>query len=76
MILQIQKHIKKATFILIIFIFFLSFDVYAQEEGKCEGALVRCLIDAVSFLPSFSPFYKHIIYCLGGYIFCIKYLKN
>jgi len=76
MILQIQKHIKKACLILIIFTIFLSTNVSPMEAGRCERALSNCLLDAISSIPFFSRVYLDIAYCLNGWIFCRKYLKN
>lgn len=76
MILQIQKHMKKTALILIIFTIFLSANVSSLEAGHCEKAVSNCLLDSLSSIPFFSRVYLDIAYCLNGWIFCRKYLKN
>lgn len=76
MILQIQKHMKKASLILVIFAILLSTNVSPLEAGRCEKALSNCLLDAILSIPFFSRVYMDIAYCLNGWIFCRKYLKN
>ena len=76
MILQIQKHMKKASLILIIFTIFLSVNVSPMEAGRCEKALSDCLLDSILFIPFFSRVYLDIAFCLNGWIFCRKYLEN
>ena len=76
MISQIQKHMKKASLILIIFTIFLSANVSPLEAGRCERALSNCLLDAILSIPFFSRVYLDIAFCLNGWIFCRKYLEN
>jgi len=76
MILQIQKHIKKASLILIIFTIFLSTNVSPMEAGSCEKALANCLLDSLMHIPFFARVYSDMAYCLNGWIFCRKYLEN
>ena len=76
MILQIQKHMKKATLILIIFTVLLSTNVSTLEAGRCERALASCLIDAILNIPFFARVYSDIAYCLNGWVFCGKYLED
>ncbi len=76
MILQIQKHIKKASLILIILTIFLSASVSSLEAGRCERALSRCLLDSLRSIPFFTRVYLDIAYCLNGWVFCDKYLEN
>ena len=76
MILQIQKHMKKASLILIVFAIFLSVNVSPLEAGSCEKAVSNCLLDAITSIPLFSRVYLDIGYCVNGWIFCRKYLKD
>ena len=76
MISQIQKHIKKASLILIIITIFFSVNVSPMEAGKCEKALSNCLLDAILNIPYFARVYTDIAYYFNGWIFCIKYLEN
>ncbi len=76
MILQIQKHMKKASLILIFLTIFLSINVSSLEAGGCEKALSRCLLDSIMSIPFFARVYTDIAYCLNGWIFCIKYIEN
>ncbi len=76
MILQIQKHMKKASLILIILTIFLSANVSSLEAGRCEKALLNCLLDSLRSIPHFTRVYLDIGYCLNGWVFCGKYLKE
>ena len=76
MILQIRKHMKKASLILIILTIFLSANVSSLEAGRCEKALLRCLFDSLRSIPFFTRVYQHIGYCLNGWVFCGKYLEK
>jgi uncharacterized membrane protein YqaE (UPF0057 family) len=76
MILQIQKHMKKASLILIIFTIFLSVNVSSLEAGACEKALVNCLFDSLGSIPFFTRVYTDIAYCLNGWVFCQKYVEK
>lgn len=77
MITQIQKHFKKTTLILAFLMLFLSLIASGEEEqGKCEEAFERCMIDALTYIPNFTLVYIHAIYCANGYAFCIKYIKK
>lgn len=74
MISQIQKHMKKASLILIILTLFLSVNVSSLEAGRCEKALLNCVLDSLRSIPHFTRVYLGIGYCLNGWIFCGKYL--
>ncbi len=76
MILQIQKHMKKASLILIILTIFLSVNVSSLEAGRCERALSYCLLDSLRSIPFFTRVYLDIGYCLTGWVFCGKYLEK
>ncbi len=76
MILQIQKHMKKASLILIILTIFLSANVPSLEARRCEKALLNCLLDSLRSIPHFTRVYLHIGFCLNGWVFCDKYLEN
>jgi hypothetical protein len=76
MISQIQKNMKKASLILIIFIVFLSANVSQVEAGRCERALSSCLLDSILNIPFFARVYSDIAYCLNGWIFCQKYIEE
>jgi hypothetical protein len=76
MISQIQKHMKKASLILIIFTIFFSVNVSPMDAGRCEKALSNCLFDAILNIPFFARVYTDIAYCVNGWIFCRKYLEN
>ncbi len=76
MISQIQKHMKKASLILIILTIFLSANVSSLEAGKCEKALLNCLFDSLWSIPNFTRVYLNIGYCLNGWVFCGKYLAK
>ena len=76
MISQIQKHMKKASLILIILTIFLSVNVSSLEAGRCEKALLNCLLDSLWSIPFFTRVYLDIAYCLNGWIFCGKYLEK
>lgn len=71
---QIQKNIKMLTIFFLILVTFLSLHLFAEEDAKCERAYLRCMMDAVRFIPDFTSFYSYTIYCLSGYAFCEKYL--
>ncbi len=76
MISQIQKHMKKASLILIILTIFLSANASSLEAGRCEKALSYCLLDSLLSLPFFTRVYLNIGYCLTGWVFCGKYLEK
>jgi hypothetical protein len=76
MILQIQKHMKKASLILIILTIFLGANVSSLEAGRCEKALSNCLLDSLWSLPNFTRVYLNIAYCLNGWVFCGKYIEK
>ncbi len=76
MILQIQKHMKKASLILIILTIFLSANASSLEAGRCEKALSICLLDSLRFIPFFTRVYLDIAYCLNGWVFCTKYIEK
>jgi hypothetical protein len=76
MILQIQKHMRKATLILIILTVLLSTNVSTLEAGRCERALANCLLDAIMNIPYFARVYSDMAYCLNGWVFCQKYLEE
>lgn len=76
MILQIQKHIRKVTLILIVLMIFLSLGAAGQDNGKCEKAFKKCMFDAARRFPMFSMLYVQSVYCFGGYFFCKKYLDK
>lgn len=76
MIFQIQKHIRKVTLILIVLMIFISIGAAEQDNGKCEEAFIKCMIDAARHLPMFSMLYIQSVYCIGGYLFCKKYLDK
>ncbi len=76
MILQIKKHMKKTSLILIIFTVFLSANVSQLEAGRCERALANCLLDSLLYFPFFSKVYSDMAYCFNGWIFCQKYLEE
>ncbi len=76
MILQIQKHMKKASLILIILAIFLSANVSSLEARRCEKAFLNCLLGSLRSLPNFTRVYLNIGYCLNGWVFCGKYLKK
>lgn len=76
MISQIQKHMKKASLILIILTIFLSVNVSSLEAGRCEKALLNCLLDSLWSIPHFTRVYRNIAYCLNGWVFCGKYLEK
>lgn len=77
MILKIQSHLKKISFILIILTIALIPYLSAQGEGgRCWEAYKDCLMDAASLLPDFTSFYTFIGLCTAGYIFCKKYIES
>jgi uncharacterized membrane protein YqaE (UPF0057 family) len=76
MISQIKKHMKKASLILIILTIFLSVNVSSLEAGRCEKALLNCLLDSLWSIPHFTRVYRNIAYCLNGWVFCGKYLEK
>jgi hypothetical protein len=76
MISQIQKHMKKATLILIILTVLLSTNVSTLEAGRCERALANCLLDSLLNIPFFSRVYSDMAYCFNGWVFCQKYLEE
>ncbi len=76
MISQIQKHMRKASLILIILAIFLSANVSSLQAGRCEKALSSCLLDSLSSLPFFTRVYLDIGYCLNGWVFCTKYIEK
>jgi len=80
MILNIQKHIKKISLILMIILTTLTVIVTpvvsAREEGRCEEAYENCVDDAVGFFFLTGLFLNYMIYCTAGYVFCKKYLEK
>lgn len=76
MILQIQKHMKKTSLVLIVFTVFLSANVSLLEAGRCERALANCLLDSLMYIPFFARVYSDMAYCLNGWAFCGKYLEE
>jgi hypothetical protein len=80
MTLKIQKHIKRISLLLIILIIFLSIGIPAEEEGhgggRCEQAFKNCMKDAMKFVLITPLFLNFVTYCMTGYVFCKKFLKD
>jgi hypothetical protein len=76
MILQIQRHLKKISLILIILAIFLSVNIAPLSAGKCERAFASCVYDALRSIPFFSEVYLQTGFCINGWIFCLKYMQN
>lgn len=80
MVLKIQKNTKKVALILAFFMLLMSVDLVllTAEEGEeeyrsCWEAFKECLGDnLISMI--LDP--RKAIYCVGGWIFCIKYVEK
>jgi len=78
--LKIQKSTKKVALILAFFMLLMSVDLVllTAEEGEeeyrsCDEALKECLGDSL-ILIILNP--RKVIYCVGGWIFCKKYVEK
>ncbi len=80
MVLKIQKNTKKVVLILAFFMLLMSVDLVllTAEEGKeeyrsCSEAFKECMRDnLISII--LDP--KKVIYCIGGWIFCKRYVED
>ena len=80
MVLKIQKSTKKAAFILAFLMLLMSVDLVLltaekgeEEYRSCGEAFKECLGDnLISIL--LDP--KKVILCVGGWIFCKKYVEK
>jgi len=75
-VLKIQKNTKKAALILALFLLLMSSDIVllnAAEYRSCGEALMECLGDnLISII--LDP--VTALYCIGGWIFCKKYVEK
>lgn len=63
---------QRAAFLLVILAVCVCLPVHAEKTGDCEKAFVKCLYDPVTEV---AAFYGKL-YCIAGYVFCLKYIKG
>lgn len=80
MVLKIKKNTKKVAILLAFFMLLMSVDLVllSAEEGEeeyrsCAEAFKECMGDnLISII--LDP--KKVIYCVGGWIFCKRYVEK
>lgn len=65
-----RKNYGRVRLFLTVFCLLLCLSVLPAEAGPCEEAFLRCASD-----PMWVNGLGAAIYCINGYLFCLKYIK-